>query len=156
MAKKVKMTIELKQETIFDNYVITNFDLNHKEEIAFSMLDAYKDTVDYEGEDINDTKAEIENVINNGYGTFLIETSFMIKINNEVASVIMISLYEDIPTIIYVFTMKKYTKKKMASCLIKKSMQALYKIGYKKIQLFVSKDNNEAIRIYQKLGFIES
>ena len=156
MAKKIKMTIELKQEPIFDNYIITNFDLNHKEEMAFSMLDAYKDTVDYEGEDINDTKAEIENVINNGYGKFMIEASFMIKKNNEVASVIVISLYENIPTIIYVFTMKKYAKKGMASYLIKKSMQALYNLGYEKLQLFVTRDNNEAIRIYQKLGFIES
>lgn len=156
MAKKIKMTIELKQEMIFDNYVITNLDLDQKERVAVSMLDAYENTVDYEGEDINDTKAEIENVINNGYGKFMIEASFMIKKNNEVASVIVISLYENIPTIIYVFTMKKYAKKGMASYLIKKSMQALYNLGYEKLQLFVTRDNNEAIRIYQKLGFIES
>ncbi|HYE11793.1 MAG TPA: GNAT family N-acetyltransferase, partial [Patescibacteria group bacterium] len=90
---------------------------------------------------------------NHGYGKFIAEASFWVEQNNEVASVILLNLFEGKPLITEVFTGKKYYKQGMAGALIITSMNALYNMGYEELYLNVKKENVGAIKLYKDLGF---
>jgi GNAT superfamily N-acetyltransferase len=111
------------------------------------------DTPDYENETYEDALNEIKKVLNGGYGPFIYEASFLIEAEGEIASVILVNLFENEPLITYLFTRKKFLNQGMASSLIERSKHELIKSEYKKINLFVNKDNNSAINNYLKAGF---
>jgi len=123
------------------------------ENLAETMIDAYKNTVDYEGEEYEDALFEIKNVIADGYGEFLKSVSFAFVKENEVVSAIMVSLYENIPYILYVFTKKNNIGRGLATRLIRKSLYELDRKGYRRVQLSVSEANHGARFLYEKLGF---
>jgi hypothetical protein len=88
------------------------------------MLEAFKDTTDYNGETIEELKEEIDSVVGSTFGTFIPEASFQIKQNGEIAAVILISFYKDKPFVSELFTVKKYLKLGMSSSLLKNSRTA--------------------------------
>lgn len=84
------------------------------------------------------------------------KASFQIKQNNDLAAVILISFYKGRPFISELFTSKKYLKLGMASALLKQSMNALLDFGYQDLVLHVHPQNEDAIMLYKKIGFVES
>lgn len=131
-------------------------ELDDLDKIAWTMLDAYRDTVDYEGETYDETLAELKNVVNDGYGKYLAEASFLIEHNDEIASAILINLYKGKPLITYVFTAKKFLNHGHATSLINRSIKALKDMGYNELTLYVTEENINALRLYKKLGFIDA
>ncbi|MBO2535613.1 GNAT family N-acetyltransferase [Rummeliibacillus suwonensis] len=79
----------------------------------------------------------------------------MIKENKKIVSVILISFHQDIPLVSYIFTIKECCGRGMAYSLLLESLQSLYNMGYKKVKLFVTNENDRAIKIYRKVGFQE-
>lgn len=49
----------------------------------------------------------------------------------------------------------KYQKQGLGSLLLEKSLSALKKLGAKRLQLWVRKDNLKVLEFYQKQGFIQ-
>jgi ribosomal protein S18 acetylase RimI-like enzyme len=79
--------------------------------------------------------------------------SFAFVKENEDVSAIMVSLYENIPYILYVFTKKNNIGRGLATRLIRKSLYELDRKGYRRVQLSVSEANHGARFLYEKLGF---
>lgn len=155
MSNRVGMVYKLipqKLEELHTFNKISNDDIN---DLASAMLDAFRDTVDFEGETLEDLEEEIQGVVESTFGIFISDASFQIRLNAEVASAILISLYEHKPLISELFTRKKYMNLGMASNLIKRSINALFKLGYEELVLYVHPENIEAVNIYKKIGFVE-
>lgn len=122
--------------------------------LAKAMLDAYKDTVDDEGERVDDLIRALYCIIEEGqYGIFLPDASFQIQQNGMIISAILVSLYHNQPLIVSLFTRKKYMNLGIAGSLMKKSMNALREQGYDQLNLFVHKENKNAMHLYKKMGF---
>lgn len=151
--EKIKMVFKIQPQKIENEYKTRNIKETDISEIGAVMLDAYKDTVDDEGETLADACCEIENVLKGKYGEFISEASYLVEVDHKISSVILLSLFEGKPLITYVFTSKKNTGKGMAKYLIQKSMNSLFEFGYEELILFVTKKNNDAIRLYEKIGF---
>ncbi len=56
------------------------------------MLDAYRGTVDYEGETIEDAVKEVAKTLRGGYGRFLPDCSLAIETNGVMSSACLITL----------------------------------------------------------------
>ena len=121
--------------------------------LAEAMFEAYKGTVDQVEENVDEALVEVKNIMNDGYGLFLQEASFLIEKDGIAASVILINKFEGKPLITEIFTRKEFYKQGMAGALIKASRNALYRLGYEELALYVMRENVGAIRLYEKLGF---
>lgn len=151
--KRIKMVCKLQMQEIITNHCIKNVVDEDKERIAKAMLDSYMGTVDQMENTFEEAFTEVKNIFNHGYGKFVAEASFLAEQNNDVASVILLNLYEDKPLITEVFTGKKYYRQGLAGNLIKTSMNALYGMGYEELFLYVNEENIDAIKLYKRLRF---
>ena len=118
------------------------------------MVDAYRGTPDWEdGDDESVALAEIRETINGAYGPFLGYASGVITADSkEPVSGLFVSLFEQRPTVLFVFTRKGHTRQGHAATLIRNAARKLLTEGYEEISLFVSTDN-PAIHLYEELGF---
>ncbi len=155
MSKRIGMIYKLEPQKSQEHYSLNRISTNDIDDLATSMLDAFRDTEDFEGETLEDLGEEIREIVESTFGIFISDASFQIRQNAEVASVILISLYEGKPLISELFTKKKYMNLGMASSLLKKSINALLRLGYEELVLYVHPKNVQAINLYKKNGFIE-
>lgn len=151
--EKLKMVFKIKPQKIDIEFQTRNIKESDLDELSSVMLDAYKNTVDDEGETLADAQQEIRSVFAGKYGEFLPEASFLIEFENKISSVILICLFEGKPLITYVFSSKRFSGRGMAEYLIRKSINSLSELGYDELALFVTKENTDAIRLYEKIGF---
>ena len=87
------------------------------------------------------------------YGPFLDFASGVIAVGpSEPVSGLFISLYQERPTILFVFTGRGHNRNGFASMLIRNAAGKLLSQGYEELALFVSTDN-PAANLYQELGF---
>lgn len=155
MSKRVGMIYKLIPQELEGIYTFDKISSDDIHGLSVSMLEAFKDTADFNGETLEELKEEIYSVIESTFGTFIPDASFQIKQNGEIAAVILISLYKDKPFVSELFTVKKYLKLGMASNLLKKSINVLLDLGYEDLVLYVHPENTGAVNLYKKIGFIE-
>lgn len=155
MSKRISMTYTLVPQKLDNVYAFDPICTDDLDTLAASMFEAFQDTADYEGESLEDLKKELCSVIEGTFGSFLPEASFEIKQNGKIAAAILISLYEDKPLVLELFTTKKYLHLGMASDLLKKSVNILVSLGYDNLVLNVHPQNFGAISLYRKIGFTE-
>jgi GNAT superfamily N-acetyltransferase len=155
MSKRVGMIYKLMPQELEGIYTFDKISSDDIHGLSVSMLDAFKDTADFNGETLEELNEEIYSVVESTFGTFITDASFQIKQNGEIAAVILISLYKDKPFVSELFTVKKYLKLGMASNLLKKSINVLLDLGYKDLILYVHPENAGAVNLYKKIGFIE-
>ena len=122
--------------------------------LANLMVDAYRDTVDWEdGDDETVAAKEIEAATSGHYGEFFPTASkVIVDASGTPISAILVTMFEDDPTILIVFTAKGHSRRGYAESLIRSAANELLSIGHQKLALFVSSDN-PATNLYQRLGF---
>lgn len=155
MPKRIRMSLRLsKTDFEFPDEVIPA-DLRYLEEIASCALDAYENTIDYEGEDLQQTREEILRVYDGFYGPYMHEASFIYLEEETVYAGLLTCLYRGEPTITYTFTRKSRQRLGYSTTLIGLACQKLYELGYHSLFLYVTVENQGAVRLYESLGFQE-
>lgn len=131
---------------------ITEGDL---EALGTLMLEAYRGTIDYEGETLEDAKKEVWTVLSGGYGACLKDCSYVIEAEDEILSATMVVLSDEMdrPLLAFSMTHPEHKRKGMAEFLLKASINWLFDAGYEELLLVVTEGNAGAIRLYEKLGF---
>ena len=153
---RMKMTCKLEDQPFTSKYQLKRIDKDDILKVATTMLEAYKGTVDQQEETIQEAVLEVEKIINDGYGPFIKEASYWIELNNEAVAVICINIWNGRPLITEIFTGINYRRNGFASELIKASMDVLNQLGYKEIDLNVTKENLKAVHLYEELGFVQN
>ena len=123
------------------------------EAMGAAFLDAYLDTIDYEGEGIEDAIAEVKDLFAGAYGRLHPEVSGCILESCSVASALFATESGDGIFIPYVITTKKNSGRGFATRLIKRAIQQAKNGGYRFIDLYVTKGNDRAEGLYRRLGF---
>lgn len=154
VTKRVKMICKLEKQQNKSQHQVKRISPGDTLKIAKTMLGAYMGTVDQHEETIDEAVLEVEKILNDGYGPFIVEASFLIEKENDACAVICINLWENKPLITEIFVGENYVKQGMASTLIKISMHELFLMGYEEIVLYVTVENVNAVKLYEKLGFI--
>lgn len=155
VSNRISMINKLVPQKLEDEYTFDRISTDDIDALAVSMFEAFQDTVDYEGESLEDLKKELCSVIEGTFGIFIHEASFQIKQNGNISAVILISLYKDKLLVSELFTTKEYLHLGMASSLLKKSINELVRLGYENIVLNVHPQNVGAVNLYRKIGFVE-
>lgn len=94
-------------------------------------------------------KKDLKNVNN----PFL--TIYIYKLDDKIIGFVEVSKIYDRYEIDYVYVLEKYRKNKIGTKLINKVIEDGKKDNIKNITLEVNKNNNPAIELYKKEGFIE-
>ncbi|NRY59402.1 GNAT family N-acetyltransferase [Clostridium beijerinckii] len=155
MSERIGMICKLAPQELKGIYTFDKIDSDDIDGLSVSMLDAFKDTVDFNGETIEELHKEICSIVESTFGRFIPDASFQIKQNGEIAAVVLISLFKGKPFVSELFTVKKYLKQGMASNLLKKSINVLMNLGYDDLILYVHSENVDAVNLYKKIGFVE-
>ncbi|MFT8321290.1 MAG: GNAT family N-acetyltransferase [Bacillus sp. (in: firmicutes)] len=116
----------------------------------------YKDSVDYRDETLCMYRKEIKALLRGLYGPFLFDSSYVYLDKKKMLSASLITLYQNIPLLIYAVTLPEYKRQGIFSQLLAHSMHSLYKKGYKELYLVVTNDNYAAHYVYKKFGFQET
>lgn len=155
MTKRIRMCLRLNGDNGTFPETLRHVEIQYLHAMAEAVLDAYRDTVDYEGEDLDQTMDELTRVFNDYYGPLLTEASFLIMEKEEVKAGVLVCLYRNEPTITYTFTRKKEQRLGYATLLIMKAADVLYRQGHHSLYLYVTVENSGALRLYESLGFSE-
>lgn len=157
----MKLKMVLKRNSYIDNLtqvkgIFVGYNHISKKVMAELLYDAYLNTVDYEGENIEETYRFINQVETSSYGKFLSEYSGILKDNGDYVSGILVSLLDDTPCIISVFTGREYKNLGYGEYIIRHVIHMIFSnTNYNEISLYVT-ENNKAISIYKRIGFVES
>ncbi|MBO1263556.1 GNAT family N-acetyltransferase [Proteiniclasticum sp. SCR006] len=155
MPKRIRMSLRLSDDKRDFPITFVPAEKKHLYAMAEAILDAYRDTIDYEGEDLEQTLDELKRVYKGSYGPLMDEASFLLMEENLVKAGVLVCLYRGEPTITYTFTRKKEQRLGYATLLILKSAQTLYQLGYHSLYLYVTVENSSAVRLFESLGFSE-
>ncbi len=126
--------------------------------LADLMLDAYRGTVDYNGETLEDARSEIDRTMAGAYGRFLPDCSFVAASAGDLQSACLITLLNEgspdvVPLLAFSMTRPSAQRRGLASALILQSARALAAAGHTRLSLVVTAANLPARRTYDKLGF---
>lgn len=121
--------------------------------LAALMLDAYRGTVDDEGETAEETLAEVNAMLEGKYGPWLADASFVVELDGRLVAACVITLWSDMPLVTQLFTHPDYTNRGLGKFLLTRSINALYDQGYEALVLYVTSGNASAEHVYATLGF---
>ena len=121
---------------------------------AALMVDAYRDTIDWEdGDDEVAAESALSATKEGVFGDFLPDFSLTLCVSgDEPAAQIICTIFEGNPTIMFVYTAKQHQGKGLASRLISEVGSRLKESGFAELALYVT-DGNPAQKLYEKLGF---
>ncbi|MGZ3656602.1 MAG: tetratricopeptide repeat protein [Bdellovibrionota bacterium] len=126
----------------------------HAPALARLMDNAYRGTIDHEGETLAQCEEEMRGTIGGKYGPFLANASFVnITGDQTAAAASMITLWKELPLLAFSMSDPAHQGRGLAGALIRKSMFALKESGYEALYLVVTEGNVPAERLYRKLGF---
>ena len=123
------------------------------EALASLMLAAYKETIDYDGETLEDALFQIRGVFQGKFGVFQDLSSFAIEEEGRFLSAIIITLWQGSPLVAFSMTRPEFKNNGMATFLLKSSINALLTFGQKELFLMVTDGNEPAQRLCEKVGF---
>lgn len=117
--------------------------------LAALMLDAYVGTIDYDDEGYEDAVVEVE-----GYlaGTPLLDYSFAIAIDGELASAVLVRLEEGQPFISYVMTRATHKGEGLARLLTNRALATLMDAGHEGVVLYITEGNLPSEALFRSLG----
>lgn len=124
--------------------------------LADLMLAAFRGTLDDEGEDLDQARDEVRRTFAGGYGPLLWNASFVVE--DEAAtpallSASVITFWQDLPLLSFSVTHPRAGRRGLATALIRQSARTLAQQGHARLDLFVTRGNAPAERLYDKLGF---
>ena len=122
--------------------------------LAELMLDSYRDTIDYDGETIEDAMHEVESYFSSQDSTWL-KSSWLAFIENDLACASLVGFWKDrnSPIIAYVMTASQHKGKRLATIGVSRSIESLTEKNYTKVYAVITEGNVPSERVFTRLGF---
>ena len=118
------------------------------------MIEAYRGTIDYDGETVEQATEEVAGMLGSKYGDFMPSSSFLVEAEGQPIAACLISFWEEAPLVTVLMTHPNYRGQGLGTFLMRQSINVLYSQGYQDLYLFVTVGNDDAQHIYEKLGFV--
>jgi ribosomal protein S18 acetylase RimI-like enzyme len=117
------------------------------------MHDAYRGTVDDDGETLDQSVAEARDTLSGKHGQILSRCSFVIEDGSHPICATLVTLWGSRPLLAFVMTHPDHKGQGMATFLVKRTIDSLVEQGHQELDLLVTRTNEPAVRIYERLGF---
>jgi RimJ/RimL family protein N-acetyltransferase len=125
---------------------------NDLDVLANLMLDAYIGTIDYEGETLQEAVGEVESYFD---GEPMIEHSFAASIDGEIASTVLVLLWQGGPFIGYARTVPAYKNKGLGRLLVAATMTSLHQVDHTHLTLFITEGNTPSEAMFKAVGAVQ-
>ncbi len=124
--------------------------------LAELMLDAYRGTIDDDGETLEDASAEIQRLLTNEYSRFLPEHSWLCSDDKTILSACLIVNWavRQVPLIGYVMTSAQAKGKGLAAVVLHRSLTSLKAAGKSEVHAFITEGNTPSERLHRSAGFV--
>ncbi len=123
------------------------------EALAVLMLNAYLDTIDYEGETIDEARAEVRGYLD---GDPMLSCSLVGRTGGEIVSACLVSRGDHRPIIGYVMTAARSKNQGIASRLLEASLDLLAAEGHDKVAAWITDGNLPSETVFRRAGFVVS
>ncbi len=117
------------------------------------LLDAYRGTLDDEGETLHDARAVARDLFGGGSGTFLWAVSEVIEADGRLAAATMLTTWQDLPFVAFMVTAPSHQRQGLARAGLQRAINRLAAGGETVVRLVVTQGNARAEALYESLGF---
>jgi len=124
--------------------------------LAELMLDAYRDTIDYEGETITEAVAEVRRYLEpEADNRALLEYSALLTYETRLVSacLVMESSRRHCPLIGYVMSHPEWKRRGLAMRVVAESLSRLAQDGHREVRALITKGNLASEGLFLRLGF---
>ena len=151
---KIRYEIDLTR-TKFDVYrePVDTTSLDDLNPLARLMLDAYRGTIDYDDETIEDAVSEVASYFD---GNPLLDHSLQIKSDGRPVSAILVSESDGDGFIGYVMTDPDHKGRGLATEVANRALGSLQTAGYERVVLYITDGNKPSERVFKGLGAVRS
>ena len=125
------------------------------EPLAALLLDAYRGTVDDDGETIDDARREIAALFAGQYGELDTDASEVVRRDGALAAATLITRYRDVPFLAFSMTAPAWQRRGLARAGIERAISLLAARDERELRLVVTRANDVAVRLYERIGFQE-
>jgi GNAT superfamily N-acetyltransferase len=155
MKQRHKLYLTIEHQDLDEKFISRNITHSDYQSLGKLMLEAYKGTIDYDGESLEDSIGEIKGTLEGKYGHLSGPASYVIEENGVSAAAVIFTINEkeNLPLLTFAMTHPKFKNRGMSKFLIQKSLNSLIELGYKKCFLVVTEGNQPAQSMYEKMGF---
>lgn len=150
---RMRMSLVLARQLIEKSWRCRTLSATDTDALASLMLAAYRGTIDYDGETLDDAVFQIRSVFQGKFGPFQELASFAIEEVGRLLSAIIITIWQGRPLVAFSMTRPEFKNLGMATFLLKSSINALLTFGQKELTLVVTDGNEPAQHIVESLGF---
>lgn len=119
-------------------------------DLADLMLDAYRGTIDYDDEDLDDAVAEVDSYLNDRHP--LLDFSRVVDADGVIMAGILLSDTESGPFIDYVMTRARYKGQGLAGLVTRHALAALSNAGHEKVVFYITAGNEPSERLFRSFG----
>ncbi len=124
------------------------------EPLAELMLDAYRNTTDFEGETTDDALSEVERYFAGRNGEPLLDCSWVYESSGALLSACLVSMHEGAPLIAYILTMSPWKGRGLGSFLLRQSLLSLQDAHFAEVRAFITNGNLPSEGLFTRFGFL--
>jgi 3-oxoadipate enol-lactonase len=151
--QRLKMKLLLAEQRLEGPWNSRNIARDDIPALARLVVDAYKDTIDDEGETLDDALKALQDTFAGTSGTLLDSCSFVIEEHGQALACTTVTSWHEQPLLAYVMTHPTAKNRGRGRFLISQSVNVLLAQGYQELSLFVTQGNFPAQHLYERLGF---
>lgn len=149
------MDLTLSPQSVTLHYPVKTIDDNDVNELGQLLWQVDQNSIDNNGQDVLGSIAEIQEMLDGHFGTFLTAASFVLFDSQKPICATFWTHYpkENQPLLAMTMTHPSYQNRGLCQLLIRHSFNALQELGYTTCFLSVTQGNSSAIAAYEKIGF---
>ncbi len=139
-----------------DKLVVRSPSKNDLDTLADLMLDAYRGTIDYDDETLEDARQEVQKYYNGDIGIPLIDCSRICLHGSEVICASLISIWEEDQLLLlvsYIMTGAAWKGRGLARVMLDESLLCLIPCGYNLIHAFITQGNTASEKLFSSAQF---
>lgn len=146
--------VELDDDPAADPWLDFEVELRkpHKGDIAELgdlMLDAYRGTIDYDGESIDEAESEVSDFFASSPH---LDASYIAEVNGSVAGAILVASWQQEPLVSYVMTRPEYKNQGLGTLLLQETLNTLRKDGAERVHAFITDGNTASEALFRGAG----
>jgi RimJ/RimL family protein N-acetyltransferase len=121
--------------------------------LAEVMLDAYRNTIDYEGETTDDALNEMEKFFGGAWGPSLLDCSWVYEVSDTILAASLVTLWDEEPFVAFIMTRAAWKGRGLASYVLRQSLLSVQDCGYGEVRAVITEGNTPSERAFARFGF---
>jgi RimJ/RimL family protein N-acetyltransferase len=121
--------------------------------LAEVMLDAYRNTIDYEGETTDDALNEMEKYFAGAWGPPLPDCSWVYEASGTLLAASLVTLWDEEPFVAFIMTRAAWKGRGLASYVLRQSLLSVQDCGYREVRAVITEGNTPSERAFARFGF---